>query len=141
MTEHWPVTRIRAEISKARQHKYRNEPCWSDGQCIISPTQKQVLERANQTFEGWVWFQSKKEARRWCELLRREAKGEIRELTRQKKYKLAVKGVSITTYTCDFRYIEDDVPVVEDAKGFKTEKYKIQRALMKAVYGIEIRET
>ena len=43
-------------------------------------------------------------------------------------------------YIADFVYIEDGRKVVEDAKGVRTEAYKIKRKLMLLNYGIKIRE-
>ena len=44
-------------------------------------------------------------------------------------------------YKADFRYIEKGETVVEDVKGMRTPVYNLKRHLMKAVHGIEIRET
>lgn len=43
-------------------------------------------------------------------------------------------------YYADFVYREDGRQVVEDAKGVRTEAYKIKRKLMLYIYGIKIRE-
>ena len=43
-------------------------------------------------------------------------------------------------YVADFVYREDGRKVVEDAKGVRTEAYKIKRKLMLWVHGIKIRE-
>ena len=47
------------------------------------------------------------------------------------------------SYYADFVYVDNDTgqTVVEDAKGFRTEVYKIKRKLMLHVHGIIIRET
>jgi hypothetical protein len=48
-------------------------------------------------------------------------------------------------YRADFTYYELEggewFYVVEDSKGHKTEIYENKKRLMKAIYGIEIRET
>ena len=63
-------------------------------------------------------FDSKKEARRYSELLLLERTGAIHNLKTQ------VKGET----------------VVEDTKGFRTKDYIIKRKLMLQVHGIRIRE-
>lgn len=88
-----------------------------------------------------ITFDSKKEARRWCELLLLQKAGEIHELQRQVPFKLIVNGELITTYVADFVYVERKQIVTEDSKGYLTPEFKIKRRLMKAVHGIEIRLT
>lgn len=107
---------------------------------------------------GYV-FDSKKEYTRWCELRLLQKAGEIENLQRQVKYELIPKqdGERAVFYVADFVY---DVPVhkqrlneqghlvfedgyitaVEDAKGYKTEVYKIKKKLMQYVHGIKIQE-
>ena len=43
-------------------------------------------------------------------------------------------------YVADFTYHENGDLVVEDAKGVKTEAYRIKKKLMLKEYGIKIRE-
>lgn len=43
-------------------------------------------------------------------------------------------------YIADFVYEKDGKTVVEDAKGMKTDVYKIKRKLMLSIYGIRIQE-
>jgi hypothetical protein len=45
------------------------------------------------------------------------------------------------TYVADFTYYQDGKYIVEDAKGCKTEAYKIKKKLMLYVHGIRIKET
>lgn len=45
------------------------------------------------------------------------------------------------TYVADFTYYQDGKYIVEDAKGCKTEAYKIKKKLMLKVHGIRIKET
>jgi hypothetical protein len=112
--------------------KYRNKATWVDG----------------------VRFASKKEAARYQELklLVGEAQGRIERgsLELQPRFPLKVNGQLICTYVADFGYREYDpvygkvlVAVVEDVKSGFTRKnpvYRIKRKLMKALYGIDIRE-
>lgn len=105
-------------------------------------------------------FDSKKEARRWQELRLLEKAGEISDLRRQVKYILipAQKEYKVEilkngspkrtervverecTYVADFVYEENGKTIVEDAKGMKTEVYRIKKKLMLYVHGIKIRE-
>lgn len=86
-------------------------------------------------------FDSEKEAKRWIVLKALERSGKIKNLIRQVPYGLSVDGEFICRYVADFRYELDGKAVVEDTKGFRTAIYKIKRKLMKAIYGIVIKET
>lgn len=102
--------------------KYRNQPVAQDGE----------------------WFHSMKEARRCRELHLRVRIGEITDLQRQVRYPLAVNGVLIATYVADFVYREGGASVVEDVKSPATRMeraYRLKLKLMRAIHGIEIRET
>lgn len=105
-----------------------------------------------------IVFDSKKEARRYNELLLLEKAGVIQNLTRQVKFVLIPaqrepdtfgkrggikKGKTIEkecSYVADFYYKENGVPIVEDTKGFRTKDYIIKRKLMLHVHGIRIKE-
>ena len=91
----------------------------------------------NEPTEG---FDSKAEYRRYQELMLLEAAGRIAALQRQPKYPIGINGVHICTYVGDFRYVEHGSVIVEDVKGVRTPAYKIKRKLMKAVYGIDVKE-
>jgi hypothetical protein len=106
-----------------KPNKYRNAPVRVDG----------------------ILFASKHEARRWRELLAMQAAGYIKELRRQVAFTLSVNDIRITSYRCDFQYIEaaSGERVIEDAKSDMTkriEAYRIKRRLMKAVLGIDVKE-
>lgn len=102
-------------------------------------------------------FDSVREANRWNDLKLLEKAGEISDLKRQVKYVLIPKQYSKTeltkegkpkvaerelSYIADFVYYDlaTDEVVVEDAKGFRTDDYKIKRKLMLYIHGIQIRE-
>ena len=107
---------------------------------------------------GGIVFDSKKEAKRYQELLLLEKAGAIQSLQRQVKYVLIPsqreadeigkrggikKGKCIEkecAYIADFTYIQDGVTIVEDTKGFRTKDYIIKRKLMLWVHGIRIIE-
>lgn len=88
-----------------------------------------------------ITFDSEWEAERYQELQLLERAGHIVNLRLQVPYVLAINGVKICTYVADFVYLECGEEIVEDAKGMLTDVYKLKRRLMKAIYGIEIRET
>jgi len=88
-------------------------------------------------------FDSQAEAKRYDELRLMERAGEIEpgSIRTQVRYALAVNGVHVTAYIADFVYRRaGGADVVEDVKGVRTEAYRLKRALMAAVHGIEIQE-
>lgn len=87
-----------------------------------------------------IRFDSKREAKRWSELLLLEMAGRIANLRRQIRFRLNVLGVEVCQYVADFVYIEAGQMIVEDVKGFRTPVYRLKAKLMKAIHGIEIRE-
>lgn len=114
------------------------------------------------TVDG-IQFDSKREAARYQELKLLERAGVISFLQWQAKFQLIPNqyAPSDETYTkgprkgqrkpgkllehecsyiADFCYIQNGETVVEDAKGYRTEVYKIKKKLMLERYGIQIRE-
>lgn len=108
-----------------------------------------------------ISFDSRKEARRYSELLLLQRAEAIRDLELQKKYVLipaqyetyeryGKKGQRLQdgqrlvekecAYLADFVYKEDGKTIVEDTKGIKTKDYIIKRKLMLYVHGIRIKE-
>lgn len=108
-----------------------------------------------------IVFDSRKEARRYQELLLLQRAGVIKSLQRQVKYVLipaqyesferyGKNGQELTpgkklierecAYVADFVYVEDGKTVIEDTKGMKTKDYIIKRKLMLYTHGIRIRE-
>jgi hypothetical protein len=121
------------------QNKYYNKKCTVNG----------------------IVFDSRKEARRYQELLLLQRAGVIKSLQRQVKYVLipaqyesferyGKNGQELTpgkklierecAYVADFVYVEDGKTVIEDTKGMKTKDYIIKRKLMLHIHGIRIRE-
>ena len=108
-------------------------------------------------------FHSKKESRRWKELLLLENAGKIHDLRRQVPFVLIpaqyetyqrcsektgkrLKDVHRCiehkcVYVADFVYYIGDEIIVEDTKGVRTADYIIKRKLMLYIHGIRIRET
>lgn len=102
------------------------------------------------TLVDGIWFDSKKEANRYQDLLLMQKAKVIRNLAIQQVFELVPSVVlngrkrPPVRYKADFTYFDDTKGgafVVEDTKGFRTEGYKIKRHLMKAVHGIEVLET
>lgn len=114
---------------------------------------------ANKFVIDGIKFDSKREARRYSELLVLLKAGDISDLQRQVKYvlipaqrepdiigpkggrkpgKLLEKEVA---YVADFVYKDKDGnTIVEDTKGFRTKDYVIKRKLALYLLGIRIRE-
>lgn len=97
-------------------------------------------------------YDSKKEARRATELKLLEKAGVISHLQEQVVYELIPSQYRIVSgkkkcieramkYIADFQYVENGNTVVEDAKGFRTEVYKLKKKLMLFIHDIQIKET
>ena len=84
-----------------------------------------------------------KEANRWCELNLLLRAGVIQDLQRQVKFELLPKqeGERAVYYIADFVYTVNGKRIVEDAKGMRTEAYKLKKKMMLYFHGIKIRET
>jgi hypothetical protein len=99
--------------------------------------------------EGMV-FHSKGELRRWLELRLLERAGLIQLLRRQVPFPLVIDGKPIRIrsagyprgracrYTADFAYIENGIRKVEEFKGMDDTASRLRRAVVEAIYGIEI---
>lgn len=94
-----------------------------------------------------IEFDSKKEARRYSDLVLLERAGMISDLQRQVKFELLpsqrIDGKVVersVTYVADFVYKQLGKTVVEDTKGFKTKDYIIKRKLMLYIHGIRVKE-
>lgn len=121
------------------------------------PTKRNKYRNKKIEVDG-ISFDSKKEARRYKELLLLEQAGEISDIQRQVKFVLIPaqrepdtvgskggkrKGKVIereVTYIADFVYWKNGDVVVEDTKGFRTKDYIIKRKLLLWVHGIRIVE-
>lgn len=93
-------------------------------------------------------FDSRKEFNRYLELLIYQESGVIQDLKRQVPFVICDKVINEegkvlqreSKYIADFTYIKDGELVVEDAKGFRTDLYKLKKKLMFQRYGILIKE-
>ena len=93
--------------------------------------------------EDGTYWASEAEHKRWCDLKVLQRAGLIKDLVRQKRYILRVNGQTITSYTADFEYWDNEgnVLVTEDKKGVRTRDYKLKAKLFKALEGRAIYET
>lgn len=104
------------------------------------PAKKSKYRNVKTTVDGQT-FDSKLEAGRYGKLVLMQKAGEISNLTCQVTFRLEVNGVLICKYIADFTYNENDGSfVVEDAKGVRTPKFIVQKNLMRAIHGIEVKE-
>lgn len=101
--------------------------------------------RAIKTEVDGIKFDSKKEAQRYQNLKLLERAGKIQNLKLQSVFPVEISGVKICKYKADFEYEESGQRVVEDVKGFRRgvpyTLFRLKAKLVKALYGIEIRET
>ena len=99
------------------------------------------------TYIGAVQFDSQKEANKFLELKMLEKAGVIKNLERQKRFKIVPKtnDERAVFYVADFVYIQDGKLIVEDVKSDITRKnstYIIKRKLFKYLFPeYEFRET
>ncbi len=106
-------------------------------------TQVKPSKYHNQKTEhNGIQFDSRKEAKRYQELILLERAGVISHLELQPRYNLVVNGQKLGFYKADFRYedVATNSVVVEDVKGVRTAVYMLKKKLVKALYGIEIIE-
>lgn len=86
------------------------------------------------TVDGFK-FHSKKEAKRYSELLMMQKAGLISDLELQPKFQIIPeinwgdKKLSAKYYIADFAYTENGKEIVEDVKGVKTPVYILKRQL------------
>ena len=117
--------------------------------------------QAIKTTVNGIEFHSRKEARRYQDLLLLQRAGVIKKLEKQVKFVLIPAQYETTirygkkgqrlkdgqkliekecAYYADFVYEENGKKIVEDTKGVRTSDYIIKRKLMLQVHGIRIRE-
>ena len=69
-----------------------------------------------------------------------ERAGEITDLELQPRFRMEVNGTHVCDYIADFRYQKGEKTMVEDAKGVRTDVYRIKRKLLKAIHDIDVVE-
>ena len=97
------------------------------------------------TVDG-IKFDSKKEAKRYQDLLLEQRAGLISELELQPEFPFIIngeplkhkeKGARALKYVADFRYIRDGVEIIEDAKSKATANeslFRLKKALFETLY-------
>lgn len=117
--------------------------------------------QALKCYVNGIEFDSRKEARRYQELLLLQRAKEISNLRMQVKYVLVPAQYETCerygkngqrlkdgkrllekecAYIADFVYEENGNEIVEDTKGIKTKDYIIKRKLMLFIHGIRVKE-
>lgn len=106
------------EVKMYYQNKYKNKKTIIDG----------------------IEFDSKAEAKRFCELRLLEKARKIKDLTLQPcfilqpSFKKNGKTYRKIEYIADFQYEENGQVIVEDVKGMKTKEFQIKRKLFEYKY-------
>ena len=109
---------------------------------LTLPNQKQNKYKNKKVSINGKVFDSKKEAKRYCELIKLEQAGLIKDLETQKKFLLLDtfrkngKTYNQISYYADFVYFDiySKKTIVEDVKGVKTQVYKIKKKLFEFIY-------
>ena len=112
---------------------------------LTLPNQKQSKYKNKKVKVNGKIFDSKKEAKRYCELIKLEQAGLIKDLETQKKFLLldTFKKNGTTykqiSYYADFVYFDvySKKTIVEDVKAskyFKTDVYKLKKKLFEYKY-------
>lgn len=110
----------------------------------LGQPKKQSKYNNKRTLAGHMEFSSQHEAERYGELVLMQKADHITALQTQVWFLLVPKNGKnqAMSYIADFTYydLKQKKFVVEDAKGFLTDVYKMKKKLMYEVYGIEIQE-
>lgn len=109
---------------------------------LTLPNQKKNKYKNKKVIVNGKVFDSKKEAKRYLELIQLEQAGLIKDLETQKKFLLLDtfkkngKTYKQISYYADFVYFDvySKKTIVEDVKGVKTEVYKIKKKLFEFIY-------
>jgi len=88
-----------------------------------------------------VLFDSKKEARLDPVIMMYSKSDFVKEVIRKKVYPIVINGVLVCKYVSDWTILfKNGTEQVYDAKGYKTQVYKLKKKLMKAVHNLTINE-
>lgn len=98
-----------------------------------------------------ITFDSKKESKRYLELKQMQENGEIHDLQLQVPFELIPSFEIVIDgkkrkrrrmeYIADFVYYINNIKIVEDVKGRKTEVYKIKKKIFEYKFKTTIKET
>lgn len=151
----WAQAQAQRKMAEQSRKKAPAPPAWAESK------EKYHNVRTDRTSEagGRVKFDSKKEARRYDELMAMLRAGQIRDLKLQPQFTIQEayttpegQRVRAIRYQADFSYMRPTEPdcageihwlrVVEDVKNraTKTRVYEIKKKLMREKLGIEIQE-
>ena len=103
---------------------------------------------------GGLEFDSQRELERWLVLRDMQEKGLIWDLQRQVSFPCLVNDHKVATYRADFVYqrgraehflfgradLQGVERVIEDAKGYRNDYYRLKARLVEACYGAKIVE-
>lgn len=98
---------------------------------------------AKKTTVDGITFDSKAEAKHYVQLKLLERAGRIKDIELQPQWALRVNGIHVCTYRADFSYCDMSAGgrrVFVDVKGVKTPVYRLKVKLLKALYGIVVKE-
>lgn len=126
--------------------------------CLPQDRPKRKFRNKPEKVDG-IKFQSRKEARRYEELLMAEKMGLISELKVHPRFPINLDNwvtpngqiighAHICDYIADFSYLKNGRRVVEDTKGkdprtgwnTRTEAYKLKKIMMRIINGIDVVE-
>ena len=100
--------------------------------------------RAVRTTADGITFASKHEAKVYSDLKLLARAGEITEFIWDKKllrFPIMINGIHVCYYEADFSFLDQQGKrVIVDAKGMKTEIYKLKKKLFEADSGMKITE-
>lgn len=121
---------------------WKTGKCFGCGDPLDNLDQKPAKYRAVPCYVDGIRFDSKKEARRYAELLLLDVHDEIVGLERQVPYDISIKGTRICRYYLDFRYHDAKTGKVhhEDVKGVRTPVFRLKKRMVEATFGFEIEE-
>ena len=103
-------------------------------------SKKPRVKNTKRKMVNGIEFDSTREARAWQDLCLQQQAGQITGLRRQVEFPIAINGKQVCSYWADFVFQRGGKQVVADAKGFRTEIYRLKRKLMLAAYNVEIEE-
>lgn len=116
---------------------------------MLTESEKQNKYRNKPTDRNGIRFDSKKEAKRFDELVVMLRAGQISNLKLQPQFTLQESYVTpegervrAIRYVADFSYWRDGEKVVEDvkSKATATAQYKLKKKLMRERFGINVKE-
>jgi hypothetical protein len=116
-----------------------------------APAAKPSKYRNVRTVVDGITFDSKREAQYWAELKLREKAGDLVNLQRQVRFPLCCLSheykmngenlhVQVAEYVADYVYHDKDGQHIVDAKGMRTQIYKLKKRWLEIQSGLVIEE-